>query len=63
MKRKAISMLLCAAMVIGTLVGCGSDNKPASSDAGTTAPAQTEAASSSTDAPAGGSGSLVYWSM
>lgn len=67
MKRKAISMLLCAAMVIGTLVGCGSSNTPASSDSGTTAPAQTEAAgdaaSSSTDAAAGGSGSLVYWSM
>lgn len=68
MKKKALSMLLCAAMVIGTLVGCGSGNDTASSDSGTTTPAQSEAADAGGDtaaAPTGGAsdGTLVYWSM
>lgn len=67
MKKKMVSMLLCAAMVAATLAGCGSsgDSAPAA-DSSAEAPAADAAdGEAETEAPAAeatGDG-LVYWSM
>ncbi len=64
MKKKMVSVLLCAAMAAATLAGCGSsgDTTPAA-DSGTEA--EAPAAEGGTEAPAAESAGdgLVYWSM
>ena len=52
MKRKAVSVLLSAAMAVSLLAGCGSSAAPAASSA---APAASEAPAASSEAPAASS--------
>lgn len=66
MKKKILSVLLCAAMVTGLLAGCGSKDTPAESSSEAQAPAETstEASTEEAAAPAESTGDkLVYWSM
>lgn len=66
MKKKILSVLLCAAMVTGLLAGCGSKDTPAESSTEAQAPAETSTETSTEEAaaPAESTGDkLVYWSM
>lgn len=66
MRKKLISVLLCASMMATMLVGCGSSTPaeaPATETPAAEAPAEeAPAADATAEAPAA-SGSLVYWSM
>lgn len=63
MKKKLVSVLLCAAMVGTMLAGCGGGDD--SSDSGTAGDTKQEDAGDSSTADAGDSesGTLVYWAM
>ena len=61
--RKIMSLGLAAALVAGTLAGCGSKTSENAATVADTTAAKTETAAVSTEAPAGGVTEIVWWAF